>query len=404
MTVTATPRRRRSRRWVRAAIPFAALIVIWLWIGVAHAIEEPDLDEPGTLSPTGTGPHGSSRLADLLRSRGIQVDRVTSATLARQAATGSDGTVFVPTPDYLDPDFFTEIAATARRVVVVQPSLRTVLLAGLPAYPTGDVWATTVVDPACSAAVARAGRAAAFNTRYEFDGSSGSARQSMNCYSGGVVGVIDDGTEIVYIGANDPFRNDRIDEVGNATLAITLLSQSARVIWVDVHTREPQPPPANPQLTLPQYRRDNQDRTNTGFPLFDAFPSWLWAGLSLAVVGAVLFAVAHARRLGPPVAEPLPVVVPGSETITGRGRLYQRINARDATLEALRGAAIGRMVRVVNPFGGQPHDRDLARGTTGADRLVRQIADHTGTPEARSVGNPLRPAAGRRRRTRAGGR
>jgi hypothetical protein len=382
----APPRLRRSRRWLRAAIPFALLLMISVWTAVAHAIEEPDLNDPGTLSPTGTGAHGSSRLADLLRSRGIGVQRVTSSTQALQAASGSAVTVFVPTPDYLNPAFFAEIVNTpgVRRVVVVRPGLRTVDLANLPVLPTGDRWATKTVVPDCGSAVADAGQAAVLHTRYEFDASDRNTRLSMNCYFGAVVGVWQGTTETVYVGANDPFRNDRIDEVGNEALATNLLSQTSRVIWVDVHAQEPVVrPSANlPQLGLPQYRRGDQDRTNTGYPLIDAFPSWLWASLLLALVAAALLAVARARRLGPPVAEPLAVIVPASEAVTGRGRLYQRINAREATLDALRAAAISRMVRVLNPFGAPPPERELGRGGAGADQLVRQIAAHTRTPEA----------------------
>jgi hypothetical protein len=90
------------------------------------------------------------------------------------------------------------------------------------------------------------------------------------------------------------------------------------------------------------------------------------------MVTAVLLAVARARRLGPPVAEPLPVIVPASEAVTGRGRLYERIAAREATLDAIRGAAITRMAHVLNPFGGRP---------ASDDELVRQIAQRTATPE-----------------------
>ena len=46
------------------------------------------------------------------------------------------------------------------------------------------------------------------------------------------------------------------------------------------------------------------------------------------IVAAVLAAAARARRLGAPVAEPLPVLVPATETVTGRGRLYQRSRDR----------------------------------------------------------------------------
>jgi hypothetical protein len=49
------------------------------------------------------------------------------------------------------------------------------------------------------------------------------------------------------------------------------------------------------------------------------------------------------RRVGPLVAEPLPVVVRASETVEGRGRLYRSRRARDRAAEALRTAALQRM-------------------------------------------------------------
>jgi len=364
----AGPRRRRSRRWLRAVIPFAVLVIVWLGIGIVHAIEEPNLSDPGTLSPTGTGEHGSSQLADLLRSRGISVERVTSSAAALRVAGGSPSTVFVPTPDYLTPSFFARIAQvpSVRKIVVVQPGPRTVILGGLPVFPSVGRWVTRTVAPGCTA-LASVGAAAVLDTVYQFDPQV----QTMNCYRGSVVGVEVDGTESVYVGANDPFRNNRINEAHNADLVTTLLGEYNRVVWLDVHAAEPSPAVA-PDIQLPQYRRDDQNRTNTGNSTIDAFPSWLWAGLSLAMVTAVLLAVARARRLGPPVAEPLPVIVPASEAVTGRGRLYERIAAREATLDAIRGAAITRMTHVLNPFGGKP---------AGAHELVRQIAQRTATPE-----------------------
>jgi hypothetical protein len=50
------------------------------------------------------------------------------------------------------------------------------------------------------------------------------------------------------------------------------------------------------------------------------------------------------RRVGPLVAEDLPVVVRASETVEGRGRLYRSRRARDRAAEALRTAARERML------------------------------------------------------------
>jgi len=385
------PRRRRSRRWVRLVAPFAVLFSLWIVTAVAHAMEEPDLGDPGTLSPIGTGPDGSSRLADLLIRGGVSVNRVTSSQDAIRAAdAGDDSTVFVPTPDFINPTFpaFVARVTGAHRVVIVRPGLRTMLLSGLPIGPAGQRWATKVVGPGCSERFA-AGPAAAYHQRYV------AQRPTVDCYSGGVVGVTMGDTEIVYIGASDPFRNGRLDESGNADLARLILGEYRHLVWLDIHRREPVnlSPGDRPDLDLPQYRRGNQDRSNTGFPTIDAFPPALWAVILVAFVSAVLLALARARRLGPPVAEPLPVLVPAAEAVTGRGRLYRRIDARDATLAALRSAAVSRMARALNPFGGTGLDRDLTapadllgnnagRLSSTVESFIRQVAAHSGAPEA----------------------
>lgn len=82
-SVGVPPRRpARPRRWHRLAVPFAVLALVYLVTGVTHALEEPDLGDPGTLSPTGSGPDGSSRLAALLADRGVNIRRVTSSAQA----------------------------------------------------------------------------------------------------------------------------------------------------------------------------------------------------------------------------------------------------------------------------------------------------------------------------------
>ncbi len=368
--------RQRPRRWLRAVIPFAVLAVLWIGTAIVHAIEEPDLSDPGTLSPTGTGNHGGSQLAALLRARGITIERVTSSKEARQAAAGSPSTVFVTAPDYLSPTFLPDVTTIAgsRRVVLVQPGVHGLGYGLIPVLPGIGRWVTKTVPPNCSEpSMMEAGPAAVLDTSYTLvDSASGSP--TMSCYSGAVAGFEVATTEVVYVGANDPFRNDRINEVGNAALAEALLGQYRRVIWVDVHRAEPLPEMDIPPVRLPEYHRPDQNRT--GSTTMDAFPSWLWGGLLLAAVGALLLAIARGRRLGPPVAEPLPVVVPAAETVTGRGRLYHRINARASTLEALRTAAISRMAKVVNPYGSGPLE-----GAAGADELVRQIAHDVGQPE-----------------------
>ena len=62
---------------------------------------------------------------------------------------------------------------------------------------------------------------------------------------------------------------------------------------------------------------------------------WIVWQLCLAVL---LLALWKGRRIGPLVAEQLPVVVRASETVEGRGRLYRSRRASDRAADALRTA------------------------------------------------------------------
>ena len=60
--------------------------------------------------------------------------------------------------------------------------------------------------------------------------------------------------------------------------------------------------------------------------------TWIVWQLWLVVV---LVALWKGRRLGPLVAEQLPVVVRASETVEGRGRLYRSRRARDRAADGV---------------------------------------------------------------------
>ena len=161
---------------------------------------------------------------------------------------------------------------------------------------TGSCWCGRAFVPCCSrcfrlarpAAVGRGDRTGMHELAAQ---RAGTATVNLCCYAlydgpgatcyGGALVRADTGDAADLRGqATEPFRNDRIDEVGNAALATGLLSAHRRVIWVDVHAKEMTtlPEAERPQFTLPEYRRGDRDRTNTGFPTIDAFPPMLWAG------------------------------------------------------------------------------------------------------------------------------
>ena len=391
---TAAPTKRKpgQRRWIRLALPLGLVLLFWAVTYTLHALDDPDLSDAGTFSPVGTGDHGSSKLAALLGQQGVTVQRVTTPTEAVAAATAGDSTVFIPAPDFVGSKILTVLrsAPGSHRVVLVRPGTLFRISAGLPAGVRTSRWATAIAPPNCTNDFATpAGPAAMRRDIYEAD------RPDIRCYDGGIVGFRFDSDETLYVGASEPFRNDRIDEAGNARLAVGLLAAHPRLIWVDVHT----PAPLRldrPQIDLPNYERPDRDRTDTGFPLIDAFPSYLWAFLVLAAAGAVLLAIVRARRLGPPVPEPLPVLVPAAESVTGRGRLYERVSARGASLDVLRAAAISRLARVLDPMAGAAPERELTGGSGPAvRRFVAQVAERSGWPEARVHDVLYRSASGR---------
>jgi hypothetical protein len=355
------------------AIPFGVLLALVVVTAVAYYSEEPNLRDPGTLSPGGTGPDGSSRLAELLIDGGVPVRHVATTDDALAAVeSGGDAVVFIPAPGFVSPMVTSIIGGLPgdHRVVLVAPgSLHTWFTD--PAVATaGRRWASRAVAAGCDLPEAvAAGRATALRSRYAFGEPAGT--EGVSCYGGGLVRTGVGDAEVIMIGASDPFRNGRIDEHGNAELAVGLLSARDRVIWIDVHSFDLELDLRWPRLERPE--RPLWDRTggNLLADLLAGYPPGVLAGMALAAVLAVLVALARARRLGPPVSEPLPVVVPAVEAVAGRGRLYQRTQGREVALEAVRGAALRRLAQVV----GLP-----SVPAPDPDALADAVAARTGQP------------------------
>ncbi len=132
---------------------------------------------------------------------------------------------------------------------------------------------------------------------------------SHSCYGGALVRYSDDGRVVTVIGASDFMTNAGLLEEGNAALAMNLAGTHSRMIWY-----------------APQYTEDESEGAATLSDLIPDQVTWIVWQLALAVV---LLALWKGRRIGPLVAERLPVVVRASETVEGRGRLYRSRRARD---------------------------------------------------------------------------
>ncbi|MGN9915460.1 DUF4350 domain-containing protein [Micromonospora palomenae] len=396
-TTPAAPRRRR--RWHRLVIPFALAAALLTITVVTHAVDQPDNTERGYLSPVATNDDGGSRLAEALRGQGVTVQRETDTLRALLALDTGPATLFVPAPELLHPDTVGALGdlPAGRRLVLVDPSLRVLESVDLPVVRADRRWATRAVAPDADGVpcplpeAARAGTAAAQLQRYAPP--AGFANTLRTCYSGGLV-HLPWAADVVVIGAGDPFRNDRIGEWGNQALATGLLGGHGRVVWLDLDG--PAPPPhfgtgssgepawsptpggsttygsgdgnggrpgdgypggsgdsGDPSEGDDPSAGDEQDQgqgqpPDRQNPLWAAFPAWFWALLVQLALAALLVVLWRARRLGPPVAEPLPVRVRSAETVLGRARLYQRARARGPAADTLRAAALDRLAARLN--------------------------------------------------------
>ncbi|BCJ39572.1 hypothetical protein GCM10010168_92490 [Actinoplanes ianthinogenes] len=378
------PKPKRDRRWLRVAIPFLVLFALVTGTLIVHAVEQPDADDAAFLSPISDAGIGSSTLADQLRNRGVSVKRETVTTEAIRELWSDNqlATLFVTTPELVDLRRLSEFGALppGTRVVVVAPTEQALRRSRWPVVVGGTRWTTAVTGPDCAVPVAtQAGPAAVHQVWFLPETVS-------NCYDDSLLTVSSAGVVVTFVGAADPFRNDRIAEHGNNALAVGLLSQEPRVVWLDMHQAEVlptfSPPPTSKQTRTPRSPstatptesgspfptydepdapdQAQQDEPN---PLAEAFPPAFWATLALLALVLLALAVAAARRLGAPVAEPLPSRVPANETMLGHARLYQRARAREASLDVLRAAA---RRRIAEHLGLPP------------DATITDLAEHAG--------------------------
>jgi hypothetical protein len=378
-------------------VPYAVVALLFGVTLIAYAVEEPDPTDREFLAPAAASDHGASGLAERLRERGIKIERHTRTPDALVAAHRGNATLFIPAPDLLHSFYLRmlKLMPASTAVVLVRPGAETLDRGRLPAVVRDNAWATTAAEPACGyGPAANAGRAGVRRTVYR----SPPVATIDRCYGGSLLRVRHVATTVTLVGATDPFRNDRIGEHGNAALAVGLLSTAPTLIWLDVHADEPGPryrdqagldqSPAPAELGRgtpdPDFPVPDPDGTDPGGDvepgdpgatggdepsMADLFPAAAWTVLALLAVAALLAAAARARRLGAPIPEPLPVLVPATETVTGRGRLYQRSRDRGAALGVLRRTARERIT----------HAFDLPPDTQRAV-LVPTVADHTGIP------------------------
>ncbi|CAM3632192.1 DUF4350 domain-containing protein [Kibdelosporangium persicum] len=334
MTTSVSPDARTIWRAARAPV-LVGLVVL---VGAIVIALVRGGGEDGAVDPESVSPAGSRAVARLLQAQGVTVVRVESWEAVRDNV-NSGTTVLITQPSWLTPTQLSTLRDEVPTLVAIGPVGDSVPALAPSTRQQGTV-APQNRQPDC--AFDAAGSANIGGVTYD-----GPTR----CYDGTL--VRDD--HVTLLGDATPLTNEWLDEEGNAALSLRLLGQRPTLVWY--------------LPSLSDAAAGDQDGAERS--VYDLIPSAWWFALGQVAVAVLLFMAWRARRLGPIVAEPLPVVVRAAETTEGRARLYRRAKATDHAAEALRRATISTLI----PLLGLPSDAPPAA-------ITESVAARTGRPGA----------------------
>jgi hypothetical protein len=319
--------RLRGARWV-----LLAFVVI---VGIATISAYLTAPRPGgPMDPESTSPEGARALVTILREHGVEVVAAGDVAAVEQAARPDTLILIAQTLYRFDDDVLHRLAAIPGDRLLVAPVSRTREQLA-PEIRLGGT-TTTFGDstPDCDLREAKRAGEVQFGLADSYEAADDVTL--TRCYGGALVRYTRNGREVTVVSTGEFMTNSGLLKEGNAALAMNLAGSHRRLIWY-----------------APQHSEgDGETGGSAGF--FDIAPDQVdWILLQLCLVVLAL-AVWKGRRVGPLVAEQLPVVVRASETVEGRGRLYRSRRARDRAAEALRTAVLQRML----PRVGLGHDAE----------------------------------------------
>ncbi|MEP7766053.1 DUF4350 domain-containing protein [Sanguibacter sp. 25GB23B1] len=366
--------RLQSWRW-----PIAGVLALLLSVAVT-ALLTPERSAV-RFAPDSPEPDGGQALAQVLEDQGVDVTSTTSVAEAIGAA--GPGTTLLVANDYgMTDDVARSLLETGATIALVAPG--DALLAAATAEVTharrSPDPAPTVArctDPDARAAGSITSLGTGFEAAAEPDDAPSTSGGAVLCFTSEagashyavfpsqVVPTSTDGagttagsevTAPVVRALDDagPLTNEQITTEGNAAIGLRMLGHEERLVWLI---------PERPVAAL------------EGGGIGDLLPPWAGALLAQLAVIALVCALWRGRRLGPLVAEDLPVTVPSSETALGRGRLYRRARAWGHAAAALRAGAAHRMATRL----GVPR-------SAGAPTVIDAITRATHRPSAQVAG------------------
>jgi hypothetical protein len=353
---TGTPDTARGvarRRWRRSRGILVAVLALVI-LGVVLAALRPRV-RPEYLDPESPGRQGTRALVEITRQHGTPVTVARSVSSAADALRSDPGAVLViARSDRLPPADLTTLRALPGDRLLLEPTPDTLDALAPGVSPDGVSSGTFAPDCSLPAAVA-AGDVGLIGAQvYK------APPTATKCYPGdgrpSVVQLAVNGTTVTVVGTGGPFTNERLTQDGNAALGMNLLGSRSSAVWL-----LPDPP-------LPG--------SGAHRSFADLVPFGVKLAVLQAVIAVVLVALWRARRLGPVVVEPLPVVVRSAEAVEGRARLYRSRRAGDRAAMALRAGALERLTAML----GMP--KSAATDPAMATEIIAGIAAHTGEAHA----------------------
>jgi hypothetical protein len=315
---TATAARRRRTRWI-AGVAVGSVLLAVLLAGPPG--------EPGrALDPHSPQPSGLLGIVRLLQASDVQVD------ISLEPPSDLSTRLFVPVDrlpeqrrsailDWVDRGG-TVVVAGESSLHQLQPTAR----------PLSDLLGPAAREPGCDPpTLAGVGEVRAADWRgwhaAPADTPDGDGVTAVRCFPLGddawwLVAVPRGAGTVVALGSAAPLTNGLLDRADNAVLAAALLGPSPgdrlRIV--------PLPPVGSGDTPLLDL-------------LADALPGGLLPLAVLLAAAVVLLVVARSRRLGPPVDEVLPPVLPTAELARSVAALLQRAGSRQEAADRLRRAA-----------------------------------------------------------------
>jgi hypothetical protein len=277
------------------------------------------------------------------------------------SAARSDGVLVIVRSERLTGEELDDLRAAPGDLLLVDPA-RPALEALAPGVQPATGSFQEVAEPGCAMDAAVRAGAVRFGTGELYLTPPGATR----CYLAEglplLVQVPVGGRTVTVLGSGTPLTNEHLAEEGNAALAVNLAGTRSSVVWLIPDLPEP--------------------GSTSARSWEDLVPPGVWLFVLQSFIAVVLVALWRMRRMGPVVAEALPVVVRSAETVEGRARLYRAHRARDSAAEALRAGARDRLV----PLLGLP--RGAAQDPSMAQEIVAAVARRTRWDE-RVVGDAL---------------